>query len=119
MPALKDGTAFPSTWTVSWVRGLRPMRARRCFTVKAPNPRSSSVAALGEEDLSDGLSRAVDRAANGKVNLPQMRSEVSKVTSGKTREQLVPDRGLRETGHFGTPAPGGGSARTLSRPMPG
>ena len=32
----------PPDWTVSWVRGLRPMRAGRCFTVKAPNPRSST-----------------------------------------------------------------------------
>ena len=42
LPALKDGFVFSSTWTVSWVRGLRPMRAGRCFTVKAPNPRSST-----------------------------------------------------------------------------
>jgi hypothetical protein len=42
LPVLKCGTVFSSTWTVSWVRGLRPMRAGRCFTVKAPNPRSST-----------------------------------------------------------------------------
>ena len=42
LPVLKYGTAFSSTWIVSWVRGLRMMRALRCFTVKAPNLRSST-----------------------------------------------------------------------------
>jgi hypothetical protein len=39
---LKYGTVFSSTWTVSWVRGLRPIRALRRLIVKAPNPRSST-----------------------------------------------------------------------------
>ena len=42
LPALKDGFVFSPTATASPVRGLCPMRALRCFTVKAPNPRNST-----------------------------------------------------------------------------
>ena len=43
LPVLKKGTYLSSTKTVSPVRGLRPWRAARCFTVKAPKPRSSTL----------------------------------------------------------------------------
>ena len=39
---VKYGTVFSLTWTVTPVRGLCPMRALRCFTEKAPKPRSST-----------------------------------------------------------------------------
>ena len=42
LPVLKNGRAFSSTGTGSPVRGLRPMRALRRFTVKVPKPRSST-----------------------------------------------------------------------------
>src|SRR5690606_10666536 len=42
LPVLKKGTHFSSTSTVSPVRGLRPLRAGRFFTEKAPKPRSST-----------------------------------------------------------------------------
>jgi hypothetical protein len=41
LPALKYGMDFPSTETVTPVRGLRPGRAERCLTEKLPKPRSS------------------------------------------------------------------------------
>src|SRR5690606_17898805 len=42
LPVLKNGTHFSSTSTDSPVRGLRPVRAGRFFTEKAPKPRSST-----------------------------------------------------------------------------
>src|SRR5262245_40248091 len=42
LPVLKNGTDFFSTETWAPVRGLRPMRAGRFFTEKAPKPRSST-----------------------------------------------------------------------------
>src|ERR1700686_992919 len=42
LPVLKNGTLFWSTGTCAPVRGLRPARAGRCFTEKAPKPRSST-----------------------------------------------------------------------------
>ncbi len=42
LPALKNGTAFSSTSTEAPVRGLRPSRASRFLTEKAPKPRSST-----------------------------------------------------------------------------
>ena len=44
LPILKKGTRLFSTRTVSPVRGLRPVRALRCLTEKAPKPRSSTRA---------------------------------------------------------------------------
>ena len=41
-PALKKGTDFSSTETEAPVLGLRPVRASRCLTVKAPKPRNST-----------------------------------------------------------------------------
>ena len=48
LPVLKYGTVFSPTWTVSPVRGLCPMRALRCFTEKAPKPRSSTRVAASQ-----------------------------------------------------------------------
>src|ERR1700720_637206 len=42
LPVLKNGTHFWSTATWAPVRGLRPVRAGRCFTENAPKPRSST-----------------------------------------------------------------------------
>jgi hypothetical protein len=42
LPVLKNGMCFSETWTLSPVRGLRPTRASRRFTEKAPKPRSST-----------------------------------------------------------------------------
>ena len=42
LPVLKKGTYFSSTVTASPVRGLRPCRASRFLTEKAPKPRSST-----------------------------------------------------------------------------
>src|ERR1700692_3698983 len=42
LPVLKNGTHFLSTATWAPVRGLRPVGAGRCFTEKAPKPRSST-----------------------------------------------------------------------------
>src|SRR6266545_623626 len=42
LPGLKNGTDFFSTETWAPVRGLRPVRAGRFFTEKAPKPRSST-----------------------------------------------------------------------------
>src|SRR5690606_39658014 len=42
LPLLKKGTALAGTSTVSPVRGLRPVRAGRLRTEKAPKPRSST-----------------------------------------------------------------------------
>ena len=42
LPVLKNGTDFSSTETCAPVRGLRPVRAGRFFTEKAPKPRSST-----------------------------------------------------------------------------
>src|ERR1700704_1600979 len=42
LPVLKKGTYFWSTETSAPVRGLRPVRAGRFFTEKAPKPRSST-----------------------------------------------------------------------------
>src|SRR6516165_7889019 len=42
LPVLKNGTHFLSTATWAPVRGLRPVRAGRCLTEKAPNPRNST-----------------------------------------------------------------------------
>src|SRR5262249_46055352 len=42
LPVLKNGTLFWSTGTWAPVRGLRPARAGRCLTEKAPKPRSST-----------------------------------------------------------------------------
>ncbi len=41
LPALKNAVCFSATWTLLPGRGLRPMRAARCFTGNAPKPRSS------------------------------------------------------------------------------
>src|ERR1700684_3514235 len=43
LPVLKNGTHFWSTATWAPVRGLRPVRAGRCFTENAPKPRSSTL----------------------------------------------------------------------------
>jgi hypothetical protein len=40
LPVLKNGTDFLSTETCAPVRGLRPVRAGRCFTENAPKPRN-------------------------------------------------------------------------------
>src|SRR5205814_5632453 len=40
-PTLKNGTRFAATETISPLLGLRPSRARRCFTTKLPKPRIS------------------------------------------------------------------------------
>ena len=42
LPVLKNGTFFCSTETLAPVRGLRPVRAGRFLTEKAPKPRSST-----------------------------------------------------------------------------
>src|SRR6516225_279276 len=42
LPVLKNGTHFLSTATCAPVRGLRPVRAGRCLTEKAPKPRNST-----------------------------------------------------------------------------
>src|SRR5262249_15640241 len=42
LPVLKNGTYFWSTDTCAPVRGLRPVRAGRFVTEKAPKPRSST-----------------------------------------------------------------------------
>src|SRR5262249_8223078 len=42
LPVLKNGADFFSTETCAPVRGLRPVRAGRFFTEKAPKPRSST-----------------------------------------------------------------------------
>ncbi len=42
LPVLKNGTDFCATETCAPVRGLRPVRAGRFFTEKAPKPRSST-----------------------------------------------------------------------------
>src|SRR5215467_2902912 len=42
LPVLKNGTHFLSTATWAPVRGLRPVRAGRCLTEKAPKPRNST-----------------------------------------------------------------------------
>src|SRR5437660_2261899 len=42
LPVLKNGTLLRSTETWAPVRGLRPVRAGRCLTEKAPKPRSST-----------------------------------------------------------------------------
>src|SRR5690349_10272656 len=42
LPVLKNGTDFCATETWAPVRGLRPVRAGRFFTEKAPKPRSST-----------------------------------------------------------------------------
>ena len=41
-PVLKNGTCFSATSTLSPVRGLRPTRASRRLTEKAPKPRNST-----------------------------------------------------------------------------
>src|SRR3954454_6981558 len=41
LPTLKNGTRFAATETISPLLGLRPSRARRCFTTKLPKPRIS------------------------------------------------------------------------------
>ena len=47
LPVLKNGTDFCSTETWAPVRGLRPVRAGRCLTEKAPNPRNSTRSPRG------------------------------------------------------------------------
>src|SRR4029079_18232191 len=42
LPVLKNGTDFCATETCAPVRGLRPVRAGRFFTEKAPKPRNST-----------------------------------------------------------------------------
>src|ERR1700733_264123 len=42
LPVLKKGTHFSATETVWPVRGLRPWRASRFLTEKAPKPRNST-----------------------------------------------------------------------------
>src|SRR5918992_4691361 len=41
LPTLKNGTRFAATETNTPLLGLRPWRARRCFTTKLPKPRIS------------------------------------------------------------------------------
>src|SRR5262245_37108506 len=41
LPTLKNGTRFAATDTRTPLLGLRPCRARRCFTTKLPKPRIS------------------------------------------------------------------------------
>ena len=65
MPVLKNGTDFCSTETWAPVRGLRPVRAGRCLTEKAPKPRNSTRSPLrhGAGDLAeDGVDDVLDVA---------------------------------------------------------
>jgi hypothetical protein len=70
LPALKNGTCFSSTSTLSPVRGLRPMRASRFFTENAPKPRSSTRFPLAKS-LGDLFEYRVHDAFN--VALVEMR----------------------------------------------
>jgi hypothetical protein len=69
LPVLKNGTNFSSTETEAPVRGLRPERGARCFTVKAPNrsaPRGRHAKGfhdLVEDDVDDALDVTVVRDA--------------------------------------------------------
>ena len=65
LPVLKNGTDFWSTETWAPVRGLRPVRAGRCLTEKAPKPRNSTRSPLrhGAGDLAeDGVDDVLDVA---------------------------------------------------------
>ena len=65
LPVLKKGTYFSDTVTCSPVRGLRPVRAGRFLTEKAPKPRSSTRsprASAGDDLLQDGVDDVLDVA---------------------------------------------------------
>ena len=51
LPVLKNGTFLSSTFTASPVRGLRPTRASRALTEKAPKPRSSTRSPLAKASM--------------------------------------------------------------------
>ena len=65
LPVLKNGTSFSVTGTLSPVRGLRPVRARRCLVEKAPKAAQFDALAARERlgDLAeDGVDDVFDVA---------------------------------------------------------
>src|SRR3546814_2461292 len=53
LPVLKKGTCFSDKLTAAPVRGLRPTRASRRLTEKAPKPRSSTRSPRPEEHTAE------------------------------------------------------------------